>query len=76
MTLTIGAKDANCRNFLTPLVNLFCQIHFYRTDIGTGHTQRAGGKIIIIGRELPEFAKESFNEMWKKNEVQGKEESK
>ena len=28
------------------------------------------------GRELPEFAKESFNEMWKKNEVQGKEESK
>ena len=28
------------------------------------------------GRELPEFAKESFNEMWKKNKVQGKEESK
>ena len=26
--------------------------------------------------ELPEFAKESFNEMWKKNKVQGKEESK
>ena len=25
------------------------------------------------GRELPEFAKESFNEMWKKNKVQGKE---
>lgn len=24
------------------------------------------------GRELPEFAKESFNEMWKKNEVQGR----
>jgi len=28
------------------------------------------------GRELPEFASESFNEMWKKNKVQGKEESK
>ena len=28
------------------------------------------------GRELPEFAKESFNEMWKKNKVQGKEETK
>ena len=28
------------------------------------------------GRELPEFAGESFNEMWKKNKVQGKEESK
>ena len=28
------------------------------------------------GRELPEFAKESFNEMWKKNKVQGKEENK
>lgn len=25
------------------------------------------------GRELPGFAKESFNEMWKKNKVQGKE---
>ena len=28
------------------------------------------------GRELPEFASESFNEMWKKNKVQGKEENK
>ena len=28
------------------------------------------------GRELPEFASESFNEMWKKNKVQGKEEAK
>ena len=28
------------------------------------------------GREMPKFAKESFNEMWKKNKVQGKEESK
>ncbi len=27
------------------------------------------------GRELPKFASESFNEMWKKNKVQGKEES-
>ena len=27
------------------------------------------------GRELPKFAKESFNEMWKKNKVQGKEDS-
>lgn len=26
------------------------------------------------GRELPKFASESFNEMWKKNKVQGKEE--
>ena len=25
------------------------------------------------GRELPKFAGESFNEMWKKNKVQGKE---
>lgn len=25
-----------------------------------------------IGREMPRFAKESFNEMWKKNKVQGK----
>ena len=25
------------------------------------------------GRELPKFAKESFNELWKKNKVQGKE---
>ena len=24
------------------------------------------------GRELPKFASESFNEMWKKNKVQGK----
>lgn len=28
------------------------------------------------GRELPEFAGESFNEMWKKNKVQGKEDTK
>ena len=28
------------------------------------------------GRELPKFAGESFNEMWKKNKVQGKEENK
>ena len=28
------------------------------------------------GRELPKFAGESFNEMWKKNKVQGKEETK
>ena len=28
------------------------------------------------GREMPAFAKESFNDMWKKNKVQGKEESK
>ena len=28
------------------------------------------------GRELPKFAGESFNEMWKKNKVQGKEDTK